>query len=93
MKEVLNLIKRKNYNDYYEGAKLTKNDCLQRFNKARKKSDDAISDPTTTVDRGKALEQSLELATQHVMEAELLLLKRGRPSLDSTKPCWGKLHE
>ena len=72
VKEVLNLIKRKNYNDYYEGAnKLAMNDCLQRFNKAQNKSDDAIADPTTTVERGKALEKSLELATQLVMEAEL----------------------
>ena len=44
----------------------------------RKKSDDAIANPTTTVDRGKALEKSLELATQAVMEAELHLLKRGK---------------
>jgi hypothetical protein len=49
VKEVLNLIKRKNYNYFYEGAKLAKNDCLQRFHKATKKSDDSIADPTTTV--------------------------------------------
>ena len=30
------------------------------------------------VERGKALEKSLELATQQVMEAELALLKRGK---------------
>jgi hypothetical protein len=78
VKEVLSLIKRKSYNNFYEGAKMTKNDCLQRFNKAQKKSDDAIADPTTTVERGKALEKSLELATQAVMAAELNLLKRGK---------------
>jgi hypothetical protein len=78
VKEVLNLIKRKNYNDYYEGAKLAKGDCLKRFERARKKSDDAIADPTTSVERAKALEKSLELATQQVMEAELALLKRGK---------------
>ena len=56
---------------------MTKNDCLLRFNRARKKSDDAIADPTTTVDKGKALEKSLELVTQAVMAAEVNLLKRG----------------
>ena len=93
MKEVISLIKRKNYFDFYEKAVMKMNDCLQRFNMAQKKSDDAIADPTTTVERGKALEKSLELATQAVMEAELHLLKRGRPFTDSTKPCWEKLHE
>jgi hypothetical protein len=43
-----------------------------------KKSDEAIADPTTHVDRKKALEKSLELATQQVMQAELNLLKRGK---------------
>jgi len=81
VKEVLSLIKRKNYFDYYEGAVLKRNDCLQRFNKAQKKSDGAIADPTTMVDKGRALEISLELATQAVMEAELHLLKRGKTFL------------
>ena len=78
VKEVLNLIKRKGYNDFYEGAKLTKDDCLLRHRRAMKRSDDAIADPTTSVDRNKALEKSLELATQQVMTAELNLLKRGK---------------
>ena len=78
VKEVLNLIKRKGYNDFYEGAKLTKDDCLLRHRRAMKRSDDAIADPTTSVDRNKALEKSLELATQQVMTAELSLLKRGK---------------
>ena len=63
VKEVLSLIKRKNYFDYYEGAVMRKDDCIQRFNKAKKKSDDAITDPTTTVERAAALKRSLELAT------------------------------
>ena len=93
VKEVIKLAERKNYFDYYEGAVFKKSECLQRFNKAQKKSDDAVKDPTLTVDRLKALEKSLELATQQVMEAKLPPLKRGRPFLDSTKPCWEKLHE
>ena len=51
---------------------------MQRFEKAQKNSDDAIADPTTKVDRAKALERSLELATQAVMEAGLHLLTRGK---------------
>ena len=78
VKEVLSLIKRKSYKGFYDGAVMKKNDCLQRFNKAQKKSDDAIDNPTTTVERGKALEKSLELATQQVMEAELNPLKKGK---------------
>ena len=78
MKEVLSLIKRKSYFDSYEGAVMKKNDCIQRFNKAQKKSNDAIANQTTKVDRAKALKRSLELATQAVMEAELHLLKRGK---------------
>ena len=69
MKEVLSLIRRKNYYDYYEGAVMNKEECTQRFNKAQKKSDTAIVDPTTDVDRAKALKRSLELAIQAVMEA------------------------
>ena len=78
VKEVLSLIKRKSYFNYYEGAVMKKDDCIQSFNKAQKKSDDAIANPATKVDKAKALERSLELATQAVMESELHLLKRGK---------------
>ena len=43
-----------------------------------KKSNGSISNPTMTEERAKALQKSLELATQAVMEAELHVLKRGR---------------
>ena len=78
MKEVLSLVKRKNYYDYYEGAVLIKEDCQKRFTAAQKKSDASIANPTTTVERAKALEKSLELAIQAVMEAELQILTRGK---------------
>ena len=78
VKEVLSLIKRKNYFNCYEGAVMKRDDCLERFSKAQKKSNDAIANPTTTVDMGKALKRSLELATKAVMEAELHLLRRGK---------------
>ena len=76
VKEVLSLIRRKNYYDYYEGAVMKKKDCTQRFDKAQKKSNTAITDPTMGVDRAKALKRSLKLAKQALMEAELHLLKR-----------------
>ena len=56
MKEVFSLIKRKIYYNYYEGAVMKKDDCIQRFNKAKKKSDDAIANPKMKVDRAKAPE-------------------------------------
>ena len=45
---------------------------------AQKKSDASIANPIMTVERAKALEKSLELAVQAVMEAELQILKRGK---------------
>ena len=57
IKEVLSFVKRKNYFDYYEGACMKKEDCTQRFEKAQKKSDDAIANPTTKVDREKRLKE------------------------------------
>ena len=48
VKEVLSLIKRKNYYNYYEGGVLKKEDFTQRFTAAQKKSDDSIADATTT---------------------------------------------
>ena len=78
MKEVIKLAERKNYFDYYEGAVFKKSQCLQQFEKAQKKSDNAVKDPTLTVEHRKALKKSLELATQAVMEAKLHLTKRGK---------------
>ena len=40
---------------------------MTQFNKAQKKSDNTIKDPTRTVEQKKVLEKSLELATQAVM--------------------------
>jgi len=91
VKEVLSLIKRKNYYNYYEGDEIKKEDCTQRFMAAQKKSDDSIADPTTTPERTKALKRSLELATEALMEAKLHVLKRGSLSSDSTRKCWEKL--
>ncbi len=51
---------------------------MTQFNKAQKKLDYAIKDPTSTEDKKKVLKKSLELATQAVMQAELLMLKRGK---------------
>jgi hypothetical protein len=45
VKEVLSLIKRKNYYNYDEKAVMKKNDCTQRFEKAQKKSDTASPIP------------------------------------------------
>ena len=78
VKEVISLNIRKNYYIYYEGAVMKKDDCILRFTAAQKKSDDSIANPTTTPERAKALERSLELATQAVMEAELHVDKRGK---------------
>ena len=78
VKEVLSLIKRKNYYDYYEAAVMTKEDCMIQFTAAEKKSNNSITGPTATVERAKALERSLELAIQAVMEAELHLEKKGK---------------
>ena len=50
---------------------LKKEDSKLRFTAAQKKSDDSIANPTTTPERAKALERSLELAIQAVMESEL----------------------
>ena len=55
-----------------------KEDCQKQFTTAQKKIDASISNPTTTVERAKALKKSLELAIQAVMEAELQILKRGK---------------
>jgi len=57
---------------------MTKEDCMIRFTAAKKKSNNSITDPTTTVERAKALERSLELAIQAVMEAELHREKKGK---------------
>ena len=78
VKEVLSLVKRKNYYIYYEGAVLKKEDCQKRFDTAQKKSDSSIANPTKTVERAKALEKSLELAIQAVMEAKVHRGKRGK---------------
>ena len=78
VKEVIKLAERKNYFGYYEAAEFKKGQCVTQCNKAQKKSDNAIKDPTSTVDEKKVLEKSLELAIQAVMEAELHLLKRGK---------------
>ena len=57
---------------------MTKEDFSLSFRAAQKKSDKAIADPTTTPERAKALEKSLELATTAVVIAEKTLLKRGK---------------
>jgi hypothetical protein len=91
VKEVISLITRKNYYNYYEGAVMKRDDSILRFETAQKKSDTSIADPTTSPERAKALERSLELATQAVMEAELHVDRRGSPSLVSKRQCWGKI--
>ncbi len=78
VKEVLSLIKRKNYYNYYEGAVLKNEDCQKQFAAAQKKSDYSIANPTLSVERAKALKRSLELVIQSVMEAELHVEKRGK---------------
>ena len=57
---------------------MSKEDFSLRFDAAQKKSDDSITDPTTTPERAKALEKSLELATAAVVLAEKTQLKRGK---------------
>ena len=81
VKEVLSLIKQKNYYDYYEGAVLKKEDCQKQFDSAQKKSDNSIADPTMKVEKAKALERSLELAIQAVMKSEVHLEKSGKSFL------------
>ena len=57
---------------------MKKDDAILQFTAAQKKSDDSIANPTTSPERAKALERSLELAIQAVMEAELHVEKRGK---------------
>ena len=85
VKEVLSFCEQKNYNKFYEKALKTKEDCSLRFNAAQKKSDEAITDPTTTPERAKALEKSLELATTAVVVAEKTVIKRGKAFSHSTR--------
>jgi hypothetical protein len=66
VKEVIKLAERKNYFDFYEGAVFRKGQSMTQFNKAQKKFNDAINDPTSTEDKRNVLEKSLELATQVV---------------------------
>ena len=69
VKEVISLITRKNYYNYYDGAVMKRDNSILRFKTAQKKSDTSIADPTTLPGRAKALERSLEIATQAVIEA------------------------
>ena len=85
LKEVLCFCKRKNYKKYYEKALETKDECSLRFNAAKKKSGNAIADPTTPQEMGKVLKKSLELATTAVVVAEKTVLKRGRHFSHSTR--------
>ena len=50
-------------------------DCNTRFNNAQKTLDNAYADPTTSTDRKKALEKSLELATTDVELAGKKILR------------------
>ena len=77
VKEVMSLCKRKDFYKSYEKALKNKEDCTSRFNAAQQKPDNAIADPTTTPERAKVLEKSLELATAVVVVAEKTVLKRG----------------
>ena len=78
VKEVLSFCKRKDYYKFYKKALKTKEDCSLRFTAAQKKSKDSITDPTTTPERAKALDERLELATALVVLAEKNQLKRGK---------------
>ena len=60
---------------------------------AQKKLDDSIANPTTLVDRAKALERSLELAIQAVMEAEVHLEKKGKSFFGFYKTMLGRTHK
>ena len=78
VKEILSLCKRKNYCKYYNKAQKAKEDCSLQFTVAQKKYGDAIADPTTTQEIAKALEKSLERATNAMVAAEMTVLKRGK---------------
>jgi hypothetical protein len=90
VKEVISLCKRKNYYKYFEVAQKEQEDCTLRFTVAQKKSDDSIADPTTTPERAKALERSLELATKAVVAAEKQQLKRGKAFFSFYKTLLGE---
>ncbi len=90
VKEVLSFCKWKNYYKFYEKAAKTKEDCSLQFNAAQKKSNNAIADPTTTPERAKALNKSLELATAGVVVAEKTVLKRGKAFFSLYKTLLGE---
>ena len=71
VKEIPRFCDWKNYNKFYAKALKTKEDCSLQFSGAQKKSNEAIADPTTTPERAKVLEKSLELATAAVVVAEM----------------------
>ena len=85
VKEVLSFCEWKNCNKFYAKALITKEDCSLRFKAAQKKSDAAIADPTTTPERAKELEKSLELATTAVVVAEKTIIKRENACSHSTR--------
>ena len=62
VKEVTSFCKRKDFYKSYDKALKNKEDCTLRFIGAQQKSNEAIADSTTTPERAKALEKSLELA-------------------------------
>ena len=63
VQEVINFCKRKDFYKSYLKAKTHLEDCTIRCANSQKTLDNANADPTTTPDRKKELEKSLELAT------------------------------
>ena len=63
VQEVMNFCKQKGFYKSYEKAKTNLVDCTTRFNNVQKTLDNANADPTTSTDKKKVLERSLELAT------------------------------
>ena len=74
--KVMRFCKRMDFYKSYKKAKTNFKDCTSRVNTAQQKFDDAIADPTTTPERKKAIQKSLELATTSMVLAEKTIPKR-----------------
>ena len=84
VQEVMNFCKLKGFCKSYKKAKTNLVDCTTRFNNAQKTLNDANADPTTSLDRKKALDKSLELATTSVELAGRQYQERERVSFPFT---------
>ena len=85
MQEVLNFCKNKGFFEGYKKSKAHLLDTITRSDIAKDKLQEAINDPTTSEDRLKVLDKSLDLASTAVLLATKTIPRKGSNYSPSTR--------